>query len=228
MLRTLLVLSLIAASVRAQEAADTSSAQSALIVVDVTPQMLPNLEEGMAAMQREIVYPMEAKRAGIEGRVIVQFVVDEQGDVVDPVVVRGIGGGCDEEAVRAVETLRFTPGEQRGRTVKVQMTIPITFRLRSEGARASVRYAAVGLDEPDALTVKQQLSALREQLPGKRFTLVEARIADGELADLTVVYSECADEDTRAMEQAEAQYRFPQSSMNGRRVRVMVECSDAQ
>jgi protein TonB len=50
--------------------------------------------------------------------------------VVDPVVTRGIGGGCDEEALRAVRAAKFTPGKQRGKPVRVKMSLPITFRLR--------------------------------------------------------------------------------------------------
>lgn len=99
------------------------------VVVEAMPEMIPNEQEAMAALQRSIRYPEIARRAGVEGRVIVQFVVDEQGRVTDPVVVRGIGAGLDEEAIRAVQTLRFRPGRQRGRPVKVQMSLPITFRL---------------------------------------------------------------------------------------------------
>ncbi len=100
------------------------------VIVEQTPEMIPNQAEAMRNLQSSITYPEIAKRAGVEGRVIVQFVVDEQGNVVDPFVVRGIGAGCDEEAVKAVRTLKFKPGKQRGRAVKVQMTLPVTFRLR--------------------------------------------------------------------------------------------------
>ncbi|MEX2405249.1 MAG: energy transducer TonB [Candidatus Paceibacterota bacterium] len=71
-----------------------------------------------------------ARKAGVEGRVIVQFIVNEQGQVTEPTVVQGIGAGCDEEAVRAVQTAQFTPGMQRGQPVKVRMSLPISFRLR--------------------------------------------------------------------------------------------------
>ncbi len=96
------------------------------VVVEQQPELIGGLPE----LQSKINYPEIAKRAGVEGRVIVQFVVDEQGNVRDPFVVRGIGAGCDEEALRAVRTAKFKPGKQRGKAVKVQMTLPITFRLR--------------------------------------------------------------------------------------------------
>jgi len=92
-------------------------------------ERMPELIGGLASIHRAVRYPVLAKKAGIEGRVIVQFVVDEQGRVVDPVVVRGLGAGCDEEAVRAVRRARFRPGTQRGVPVKVKMSVPVTFRL---------------------------------------------------------------------------------------------------
>ncbi|NNF59574.1 MAG: energy transducer TonB, partial [Rhodothermaceae bacterium] len=95
-------------------------------------EVVENMPEpigGIAAIQSNIQYPEMARRAGIEGRVFVQFVVDEQGRPSEIRVVRGIGGGCDEAAVEAVRQARFTPGRQRGRPVKVRMSLPVTFRL---------------------------------------------------------------------------------------------------
>lgn len=92
----------------------------------------PVLIGGIAAVQSQIMYPPLALKAGIEGRVIVQFVIDKNGQVLNPTVVRGIGGGCDEEAVRAVLKAKFQPGLQRGRPVAVRYTLPITFRINSK------------------------------------------------------------------------------------------------
>ncbi len=97
--------------------------------VFVVVEKMPELIGGLAAIQREIRYPVIAKKAGIEGRVILQFIVDEQGRVTESKVVRGIGGGCDDEALRALQTARFRPGTQRGKPVKVKMSLPVTFRL---------------------------------------------------------------------------------------------------
>ena len=94
------------------------------------PALLPSAEEGLRALQQCIRYPEMAKRAGIGGRVFVQFVVDESGRVTAPVVSKGIGGGADEEALRCVREARFTPGRQRGRAVSVQFSLPVTFQLR--------------------------------------------------------------------------------------------------
>lgn len=97
--------------------------------VFVIVEQMPELIGGLASIQKLIQYPEIARKAGVEGRVIVQFVVDENGSVQDPQVVRGIGAGCDEEAVRAVRQAKFNPGMQRGKPVKVKMSLPITFRL---------------------------------------------------------------------------------------------------
>lgn len=98
--------------------------------VFVVTEQMPELIGGLESLQSRIRYPETAKRASIEGRVITRFVVDECGCVSDPVVVRGIGGGCDEEALRVTGTLRFKPGRQRGKPVRVKMSLPIVFKMR--------------------------------------------------------------------------------------------------
>lgn len=95
------------------------------VVVEEMPELIGGLEQ----IQQTIRYPEMARRAGIEGRVYVQFIVNEEGDVENPRVIRGIGGGADEEAVRAVSLAKFKPGLQRGRPVRVQYSLPIFFRL---------------------------------------------------------------------------------------------------
>ncbi len=92
-------------------------------------EQMPELIGGLAGLQESIRYPDAARKAGIEGRVFLQFVVDAEGRVTDPLVVRGIGAGCDEEALRAVSETRFVPGRQLGIPVAVKMSLPITFKL---------------------------------------------------------------------------------------------------
>ncbi len=96
----------------------------------VIVEQMPELIGGLAELQKKIKYPEIAKKAGVEGRVFVQFIVDEQGNVSNPEVVRGIGAGCDEEALRAIRTAKFKPGKQRGKPVRVKMSLPITFKLK--------------------------------------------------------------------------------------------------
>lgn len=90
---------------------------------------MPNLIGGMAELQSEVQYPVEAREAGIEGRVTVQFVVDKLGDVRRPNVIRGIGGGADEEVLKAVKKAKFESGEQGGEPVCVEYALSINFRL---------------------------------------------------------------------------------------------------
>ncbi len=97
----------------------------------VVVENMPELIGGMAALQKNIRYPEMARKAGIEGRVIVQFIVNEDGKVENPRVIRGIGGGCDEEALRAVSNALFKPGRQRGIPVRVQYSLPVIFKLQN-------------------------------------------------------------------------------------------------
>ena len=96
----------------------------------VVVEQMPELIGGIEALQKEIKYPEMARQAGVNGRVFVQFIVDENGNVSNPVVLRGIGGGCDEEAMRVIKTAKFKPGKQRGKAVKVRYVIPIVFKLK--------------------------------------------------------------------------------------------------
>ncbi len=84
---------------------------------------------GIAAIQKRIIYPEIAKRAGVQGRVYIKAFVDETGTVKKAEVIKGIGAGCDEAAIAAVMKTKFKPGKQRGKPVRVQVSIPILFKL---------------------------------------------------------------------------------------------------
>ncbi len=98
------------------------------VVVEQPPQLIG----GYAEFQKNITYPEMALMAGIEGKVIIQFIIDKEGNVVDPQVVRGIGGGCDEVALKAVKKAKFKPGKQRGKPVNVRYSMPVTFALKND------------------------------------------------------------------------------------------------
>lgn len=99
-------------------------------VIFVAVEQMPEPIGGIAAIQKKIVYPEFAKRAGIYGKVYLTAFVDEIGDVFKVELVKGIGGGCDEVALEAVKNSRFIPGKQRGIPVKVRVGIPIVFKLQ--------------------------------------------------------------------------------------------------
>ncbi len=78
----------------------------------------------------KIKYPAQARRMGIEGRVFVEFVINKDGSLSDVRAIKGIGAGCDEEAVRIVQSSpAWSPGKQRGKPVKQRYTLPIIFKL---------------------------------------------------------------------------------------------------
>ena len=81
-------------------------------------------------VKKNIKYPNQAKRMGVEGKVYVQFVVDTDGSITDVKAIRGIGAGCDEEATRILQgSPKWKPGKQRGRAVKQRIVLPINFKL---------------------------------------------------------------------------------------------------
>jgi protein TonB len=103
-------------------------------VYQVVPDMpIPpggSMESFIQYFQENLKYPEFGKENGIEGLVAVSFVVREDGSVNDVAVLRGIGGGCDEEAYRLVkESGTWTPGKIDGKAVAVQMRLPIQFKL---------------------------------------------------------------------------------------------------
>ena len=96
----------------------------------VAVEEMPEPVGGIAEIQKKIVYPEIAKRAGVEGKVYVLAFVNEQGTVTDAKIIKGIGAGCDEAALDAVKKTKFKPGKQRGKPVKVQVSIPVVFKLQ--------------------------------------------------------------------------------------------------
>lgn len=84
----------------------------------------------LAFFAKNIRYPAVARENGIEGRVIIKFVVDENGVIQNPRVLRGVAGGCSEEALRVLNSMpQWRAGRHGGRNVKVHFTMPISFRL---------------------------------------------------------------------------------------------------
>ncbi len=96
----------------------------------VAVEEMPEPIGGIKAIQEKITYPEIAKRAGVEGKVYILAFVDENGNVTKAQVLKGIGAGCDEAAQDAVLQTKFKPGKQRGTPVKVQVSIPIVFKLQ--------------------------------------------------------------------------------------------------
>ena len=96
---------------------------------------MPRFQGGEAGLMnflmKNIKYPDIAVKAGIKGRVILNFIVEKDGSLSDINVLKGIGGGCDEEAVRVLRlTTKWEPGKQNGMPVRVKMNIPFVFNIK--------------------------------------------------------------------------------------------------
>ena len=105
--------------------------EEVFLSVEENPEFPGGPAKLMEYVQKNLKYPMMARESGIQGRVFVGFVVEKDGSISNVQVKRGIGGGCDEEAVRVVQSLpKFKPGKQRGVAVRVSYTLPIVFRLQ--------------------------------------------------------------------------------------------------
>jgi periplasmic protein TonB len=99
------------------------------IIVEVMPIPTGGYESFYKELSKTIKYPRQAQRNNTEGKVFVEFVVDQDGKITNLKVSKGIGDGCDEEAMRVLIQTRWQPGKQRGKPVNVRMTLPLTFKL---------------------------------------------------------------------------------------------------
>ncbi len=93
-------------------------------------EAMPEPVDGYTTMFKKIVYPDVAKNAGIEGKLYLLVYVNENGGVDDIKVVKSLGGGCDEAAIKAVKDTKFKPGKNAGVAVKVKLSIPVVFKLQ--------------------------------------------------------------------------------------------------
>lgn len=142
-LRRVLVLSLLAGVVTFTACSDTTPSvvepsnddtvvadaaakdDAPMTVVDEMPEIIG----GINAIAQSIVYPEEAKEERIEGKVLVTFVVEKDGSVSNASVLKGVDARLDAEALRAVESIAFEPGMHQGEPARVEMTLPISFKL---------------------------------------------------------------------------------------------------
>ncbi len=101
------------------------------LIVEDMPSFPGGEAKMMEFMAKNTKFPTMARENGITGVVIVNFVIDEKGNIQNPTVLRGIGGGCDEEAIRVLKMMpQWSPGKQRGQPVKVSYNLPFRFILK--------------------------------------------------------------------------------------------------
>lgn len=113
-----------------QSVAPAASGEQAVADAVTTADPMPEMIGGLYSLQQAIQYPEAARSAGTEGRVLVEFVVSETGDVLAPRVMQGVSEELDAEALRALSTVKFKPGMVEGTPVKVKMVVPIQFKLQ--------------------------------------------------------------------------------------------------
>jgi len=100
-------------------------------IVESMPKPANGYKDFYAFVGKNLKYPKKAQRMGVEGKIFIQFIIDKQGNITELEVIRGIGMGCDEEALRVMKLApRWQAGKQRGKEVRVRMVLPITFKLR--------------------------------------------------------------------------------------------------
>jgi len=101
-----------------------------IFLAEVQPRPVGGYESFYSKLSKNLKYPRQAIRNGVDGKVFVEFVVDRNGKVNHIKVLKGIGSGCDEEAMRVLALTHWEPGKQRGRPVNVRMVIPVIFKVQ--------------------------------------------------------------------------------------------------
>jgi periplasmic protein TonB len=117
-------------SVNAQ---DNGKSETVYTNVDELPEFPGGIDALKTFVMKEIVYPSEAKKEGIQGKVFVSFTVNKKGAVTDANIAKGVHGLLDKEALRVIENMpAWTPGKHKGEIVNVRFTVPIQFALSSD------------------------------------------------------------------------------------------------
>ena len=133
-------------------AMEVSDANPVFQVVEVMPEFPGGMAECLKFLGKNIKYPVQSQQAGVQGKVIVQFVVEKDGSVSNPKVVRSIDPDLDGEAVRVISIMpKWKPGMQKGQAVRVKYTVPVTFRLDRPA----------GADDTHRIVLKMDSAAMR-------------------------------------------------------------------
>lgn len=175
------------------EVEETEEPQEKVIfqVVEEMPEFPGGMGEAMKFLAKNIKYPVAAQQAKIEGRVIVQFVVERDGSISDIHAMRGVNPDLDAEAIRVVSLMpKWKPGKQRGKAVAVKYTMPIMFRLQSPAPKneeaASIQHINLKVDkDADSDNVDLVKNHLRSRYTGTKVHGAEGKspliVVDGEV-----------------------------------------------
>ena len=119
--------------IETKEAASAETVKEKVIfqVVEEMPEFPGGMQELMIFLSKNTKYPAEAHKNGTQGRVIVSFVVTDEGNIQDPVIEKGVDPLLDAEALRVIQMMpKWKPGKQKGKAVNTKFTIPVTFKLK--------------------------------------------------------------------------------------------------
>jgi len=107
----------------------SESFEDIFLFAEVQPTPIGGYEKFYFYISKNLKYPRMTQRNHIEGKVFIEFVVDKNGSATQLKIIKGIGSGCNEEAIRVLAQTRWEPGKQRGKPVKVRMTMSVNFVL---------------------------------------------------------------------------------------------------
>jgi len=118
----------------------TKTRKSDSVFVDILPQYPGGTEALYRFIADNIKYPEKAKNASVEGKVYASFVIEQDGSVGEMKILKGIGYGCDEETLRVIAMMpNWTPGMQNNKAVRVQMNLPVSFKLEKKKKKGKKR-----------------------------------------------------------------------------------------
>ncbi len=122
---------LVITALKPEKAATTFNEDPVFTVVEEMPQFVGGEEAMYKFIGSNINYPIEAKKEGIQGRVVVTFIIEKDGQISNVEILSGIGGGCDEESIRVIKNMpKWIAGKQRGENVRVAYNLPFKFNLQ--------------------------------------------------------------------------------------------------
>lgn len=189
--------------------AQNEKTDSTFALVDKMPEFPGGQGALIAYLSKELRYPEEARESGAAGKVVSQFVVSENGSITDIQIIRSVGCGCDEEAIRVISKMpRWVPGMQDGVPVKVYFKLPINFALNPGDAKNAVimRASFPGGDKALEQFLKKNVlypeEAKRNKINGDvqvKFTIQ----ADGSMNNIQIISSlgsGCDEEAVRAIQ----------------------------
>lgn len=197
-------------------------------------EQMPQFPNGQDAMMRylgeSMKYPKDAREKDIQGKVFITFVVNEEGKITDAKVLRGIGGGCDEEALRVIKAMPpWTPGKQNGRSVPVQYNLPINFKLTDDGTPPPAKKPEVMPAFPGGNEGLQKYLMKKLEYPDlARKNSVEGKVIvsfivneKGKIEDIKIKQSLRGDCDAEAIRVVKKMPKWKPGMMDGKPVKVI-------